>query len=94
MLGPDTFSVESNTFTFYFDSDNSYANGHVVFDWECVDHCIDQVHSLGGNFRQPSYGLYGELHLTQYPHHTDCKHVVRTDRSCVEIEVKEGVQDL
>ena len=35
-LGPDTFSVDSNNFTFYFESDHSGAKGHVGFDWECV----------------------------------------------------------
>ena len=36
-LGPTEFSVNSNTFTFFFESDGSIANGHVVLDWECVD---------------------------------------------------------
>ena len=36
MIGPDSLSVDSNTFTFYFESDSSIANGHVVIDWECV----------------------------------------------------------
>ena len=35
-LGPDRFSVDSSNFTFYFESDSSIDNGHVVFDWECV----------------------------------------------------------
>ena len=35
LLGPDRFFVDSSNFTFYFQSDYSEANGHVVFDWEC-----------------------------------------------------------
>ena len=33
----DGFSVNLNTFTFYFRSDNYFPGGHVIFDWECVD---------------------------------------------------------
>ena len=36
LIGPDTMEVNSNTFTFYFQSDGSVANGHVIIDWECV----------------------------------------------------------
>ena len=36
MLGPDTFSIDSNNFTFYFASDENYAKGHVAFTWKCV----------------------------------------------------------
>ena len=35
-IGPETLRVDSNTFTFYFQSDGSVANGHVIVDWECV----------------------------------------------------------
>ena len=35
MLGPESFLVDSNTFTFYFKSDQSSASGHVILDWEC-----------------------------------------------------------
>ena len=33
----DGFSVNSNTFTFYFRSNSFDHAGHVIFDWECVD---------------------------------------------------------
>ena len=33
----DGFSVNSNTFTFYFRSSSWDHTGHVIFDWECVD---------------------------------------------------------
>ena len=37
MIGPDSFTIDSNTFTFYFKSDHySPESGHVAFDWECV----------------------------------------------------------
>ena len=36
-LGPDSFTINSNSFTFFFRSDHVASNGHVVFDWECVD---------------------------------------------------------
>ena len=35
MLGLDSFSVDSNAFTFYFSSDRGIANGHVIIDWCC-----------------------------------------------------------
>ena len=36
LVGPDRLSVNSNNFTFYFQSDESTGKGHVVLDWECV----------------------------------------------------------
>ena len=36
-IGPDSFSVNSNTFTFYFKADSSIDGGHVIIDWECVE---------------------------------------------------------
>ena len=33
----DGFSVNSNTFTFYFRSNSFFSAGHVIFDWECLD---------------------------------------------------------
>ena len=36
-LGPTEYSVNSNTFTFFFKSDGSFSDGHVLLDWECVD---------------------------------------------------------
>ena len=36
-LGPAEYSVNSNTFTFFFKSDNSLAKGHAVLNWECID---------------------------------------------------------
>ena len=36
LLGPDNMSVDSNTFTFYFQSDLLTANGHVIIDWQCL----------------------------------------------------------
>ena len=47
-LGPNEFTINSNSFTFYFESGTQYNwnekgesvefswNGHVVLDWECV----------------------------------------------------------
>ena len=37
-IGPDSLTVNSNTFTFYFKSDAyiSIINSHIIFDWECV----------------------------------------------------------
>lgn len=37
IAGTDGFSVNSNTFTFYFRADLSVNKGHVVLDWECVE---------------------------------------------------------
>ena len=38
LLGPDTFSIKSNTFTLYFESDNNHTRntGGLVFQWQCV----------------------------------------------------------
>ena len=36
-LKNDGFSVNTNRFKFYFFSDGSWYNGHVVLDWACVD---------------------------------------------------------
>ena len=36
IIGPDEFSVNSNSFTFFFRSDGIKERGHVMFDWECV----------------------------------------------------------
>ena len=35
-VGEDGFSINSNTFTFFFKSDWIIDGGHVIFDWECV----------------------------------------------------------
>ena len=35
-LGPDSFTIDANSFTFFFHSDDSIEQGHVVLDWECV----------------------------------------------------------
>ena len=37
-IGPDSLTVDSNMFTFYFRSDayNSLEDSHIIFDWECV----------------------------------------------------------
>ena len=36
MIGPNSLTVHSNTFTFYFKSDDYYSSGHVAFNWRCV----------------------------------------------------------
>ena len=36
MLGPDSFSIKSNSFTFYLKTDNMMDVGHIIFNWECV----------------------------------------------------------
>ena len=38
-IGPSSFLVNSNTFTFFFYSDESLHRGHVNFDWKCVETC-------------------------------------------------------
>ena len=35
-IGPDSITVNANTFTFFFRSDSSIDQGHVILDWECV----------------------------------------------------------
>ena len=35
-IGPDSVTVNANTFTFFFYSDYSRAQGHILLDWECV----------------------------------------------------------
>ena len=37
IAGTDGFSVNSNTFTFYFRADLSVNRGHVILDWECIE---------------------------------------------------------
>ena len=37
IVGPNCFSIDSNNFTFYFKTDHSIHDGHVIFDWECVE---------------------------------------------------------
>ena len=39
-LPNDGFSVNSNTFKFYFSSDSSWYGGHVEFKWTCVDNDV------------------------------------------------------
>ena len=36
-LGPTEFSINSNTFTFFFKSDGYLSYGHAVMNWECID---------------------------------------------------------
>ena len=40
-LGPSSFSVNSNSFTFFFIADTNHLNGHVIFDWECVESSLE-----------------------------------------------------
>ena len=35
-IGPDTFTINANAFTFFFASNEDYSDGHVIFDWECI----------------------------------------------------------
>ena len=35
--GPVEFTIYTNQFTFYMQSDSSVSGGHVVFFWECMD---------------------------------------------------------
>ena len=35
-LGPSEFTINSNSFTLYFESGVRYPEGHVILDWECV----------------------------------------------------------
>ena len=35
--GSDEFVVNSNSFTFFFKSNDIWSRGHVIFDWECVE---------------------------------------------------------
>ena len=43
-LGPTEFSVKSNSFTFFLESDSSISKGHVWLDWQCVP--ADSVASI------------------------------------------------
>ena len=36
LLGPDSFSINSNTFTFYLKTDEMIDAGHIIFNWECT----------------------------------------------------------
>ena len=38
LIGPDSITVNANTFTFFFQSDYGYDQGHVILDWECDGH--------------------------------------------------------
>ena len=37
ITGPDSFLINSNTFSFFFHSDWSENGGHVFIDWECTE---------------------------------------------------------
>ena len=36
-LGPEEFTINSNSFTLYFESDHEWNGGHVILDWVCVE---------------------------------------------------------
>ena len=36
LVGPDDFTINANSFTFFFNSNNIYDGGHVILDWECT----------------------------------------------------------
>ena len=55
---------------------------------EVTNQCSDQVPSLGGGFESINSGLSGEISLTDYPNHTNCKQVVQADSSCEQIRIQ------